>query len=126
MFKASSSGLAYAEGEEQLSFTLKQFALEELLSEEQHLELAKALLNNHLYSSRVAEIIKNTKVGQGLKFLPRKLNDLVKSLQVLLEVLAETGTTELRYKVAAVLEERLRYNEISLDRYSSIKEANNI
>ena len=48
-----------------------------------------------------SEVIKNTKVGQGLKFLPRKLTDLVKSLQVLLEELAETGKTDVRNKVAA-------------------------
>ena len=37
---------------------------EELLSEEQHLELAEALQNDHLYSSPVARIIKNTKLRQ--------------------------------------------------------------
>ena len=66
------------------TFTLKQLALEELLAEEQHLELEKAPLNDDLDSLRVAEVIKNTKVGERLKFLPRKLTDLVKSLQVLL------------------------------------------
>ena len=76
--------LADAEGEEQLSFTLEQLAREELLSEEQHLEVAET------------GVIKNAKVGQGLKFLPRKLNALVKSLQVLLEELAEAGKTEVR------------------------------
>ena len=35
---------------EQLSFTLKQLALEELLLEEQHFELAKARLNKNLDS----------------------------------------------------------------------------
>ena len=79
--------LAEAEGEEQLSFILKQLTREELFSEEQHLELAKVLQNDDFYSSRI--VIKNTKVGQGLKFLPRKLNDLVTSLQVLLEELTE-------------------------------------
>ena len=54
--------LADAEGDEQLSFTLEQLAREELLSEEQHLELAEALHNDDLYSSQV---IKNTNVGQG-------------------------------------------------------------
>ena len=52
--------LADAEGEEQLSFTLKQLTLEELLSEEQHLEFATPLQNDDLDSSRVAEFIKNT------------------------------------------------------------------
>ena len=64
-------------GEEHLTFTLKQLALEELLSEEQHLELNKALLEDELHPSRIVDIIKGRKVGQGLKFLPRKLNDLV-------------------------------------------------
>ena len=71
--------LTDAEGEKHLSFTLKQLALEELLSEEQHLELDKTLLEDELESSRIVDIIKGTKVGQGIKFLPRKLNDLVKS-----------------------------------------------
>ena len=50
--------LADAEGDEHLSFTLKQLALEELLSEEQHLELDKALLEDELDSSRIVDIIK--------------------------------------------------------------------
>ena len=115
--------LADAAGEE--AFALKQLALEELLSEEQHLELDKALLEHELDSSRIVDIIKGTKVGQGLKFLLRKLNDLVKSLQGLLEELGETGKTKVR-KVAAVLEELLSCNGISLDRYSAIKEDNSI
>ena len=120
--------LADAEGgeEQQLSFTLKQLALEGLLSEEQHLEVAEALQNDDLDSSRVAEFIKNTKTGQGLKFLPRKLNDLVKSLQVWLEELAETGKTEVRNKVAAVLEELLRRKGISHERYTATKVNNHI
>ena len=67
--------LADAEGEEHLSFTLEQLAREELLSEEQHLELAEALQNDDLYSS--------SKIPKLDKSLPRKLNDLVKGLQVL-------------------------------------------
>ena len=80
---------------------------------ELHLNLAKVLLNDDLDSLRVAQVTKNTEVGQGLKFLPRELNDLVKSLQVLLDELAETGKIEVHYKVAAVLEELLRRNGIS-------------
>ena len=74
-----------AEGEEHSFFTLKQLALEELLSEEQYLELDKALLEDELDFLRIFGVIKGTKVGQGLKFLPRKLNDLVKSLQTWLK-----------------------------------------
>ena len=64
--------LADAEDEGQLSFTQEQLTSEELLS-----ELSEALQNDDLYSSQVAGVIKNTKVGQGLKFLPLKVNDLV-------------------------------------------------
>ena len=71
-------------------------------------------------------VIKNTKVGQWLQFLPRKLNDLVKRWQVLLKELTEQGGNEVRNMVAAVIEELLRHNGISLDRYTTIKEDNNI
>ena len=105
------------EVEEQLTFTLKQLAREELLSEEQHLELAEALQRRYVFFTSHQK-----HQGQGLKFLPRKLNDLMKSLQVLLEVLAETGKTEVRNKVAAVLNELRRHYCISLERYTTIKE----
>ena len=82
---------------------MQSVALEELLSEEQHLELDKALLEDELDSSRIVDIIRGTKVGQGLKFLPRKLNDLVKSLQIWLEQLTETGRSDVRKKVGEKL-----------------------
>ena len=64
--------LADAESEEHLSFTLKQLALEELLSEEQYLEVDKALLEDELDSSRIFDAINGTKVGQGLEVSTRK------------------------------------------------------
>ena len=60
-----------------MAFILKQLAREELLSEEQYLKLAQIGIEE-LTSSRLADIIKETKIGQGRKFLPRKLNDLTK------------------------------------------------
>ena len=65
-------------------------------------------------------------IGQGLKFLPRKLTDLVKRLQVLLEERVETERSDVRTKVGAVLEELLRRNGITLNRSTAIKEDNNI
>ena len=55
---------------------------EELLSEEQLEKLAK--LEETFDLSAVALVIKDTKIGQGLKFLRRIMNGLVKSLQRLL------------------------------------------
>ena len=88
-------------------------AHEELLSEEQHLELAKALLNDDL-------AIKNTKVGQDLNSFPKvkrsgeKFTGFVRRPRF-------SGTTEERNKVAAVPEELPKRNEISLHRYTTIK-----
>ena len=58
---------------------------EELLSEEQFEKLGK--LEETFDLPAVALVIKDTKIGQGLKFLSRKMNDLVKSLQRLLFLL---------------------------------------
>ena len=88
--KTDLNRLSDEEGEEHLSFTLKQLALEELLSEEQHLEHDKVLVEDELDSSRILNVIKGTKVGQGLNILPRNLNDLVKSLQFWLDDFVET------------------------------------
>ena len=71
---------------------MRNTSLEDLLSEEEHLELDKALLKEELGSSRIFDVIKVTKVGHEPKFLPRKLNGLMKSLQVWLEELTKTGT----------------------------------
>ena len=77
-----------ADGKE--AFTLKQLAREEHLTEEQHLKLADALLEVKFNSSRLVDVIKDTSNGQGFKFLPRKLADLTKNLQIWLEDSAET------------------------------------
>ena len=63
--------LADVQCAEGLSLTLKELAREELLSEEQHLKLGKALLEEELNTSRLVAVIKDTKIGQGLKFQPR-------------------------------------------------------
>ena len=74
----------------------------------------------------VALIIKDTKIGRGLKFLPRKLSDLVKSLQTLLTELTETGSSTIQNNVRNVLEELLQRKGITQERYNSIKDENNI
>ena len=72
--------MADADGEE--ASTLKTLPREELLSEEQHLKLADALLIEEFNSSPLVDVIKDTKIGQGLKFVPRELADLMKHLQI--------------------------------------------
>ena len=110
---------------EEMAFILKRLAREELLSDEQYLKLAQLDIDD-INSSRLANIIKETKIGQGIKFLPRKLSDLTKQLQISLEELAKSGASAVRDKVRAVLEELLRQKGITQVRYNSIKDENDI
>ena len=64
-----------------MPFILKQLTCEELLSEEQNLTLVKRSVDE-LTFSRLVDIITETKIGQGMTFLPRKLSDLTKQLQI--------------------------------------------
>ena len=74
----------------------------------------------------VAVVIKETKTGRGLKFLPRKMNDLVKNLQSSLTELVETGSSAIRKDVIAVLDELLQRKGITQERYKPIKDDNDI
>ena len=78
-----------------MALILKELAREELLSEEQYLKLAQLDINE-LNSSHIADIIKKNKIGQGIQFLPRKLSDLTKHLQIWLQELAETKASAVR------------------------------
>ena len=72
-------------------FILKQLAAEELLSPEQFEQLSEL---EEMDLPTIAVVIKNTKAGQGLKFLPRILNDLKQQLHIYLKDLVETGQSE--------------------------------
>ena len=103
---------------------LGRLAREELLSEEQFQKIG--MLENSFDLPAIALIIKDTKIGQGINFLPRKMNDLVKYLQLTLEELTETGKSALKNKISGVLNELLRRKAISQDRYNEIKTDNDI
>ena len=94
-----------------------------LLSKKQFEKLAKL---EDLDLPAVALVIKDTKIGQGLTFLPTKMNDLVKSLQKLLTELFETRRSVVRNHVRAVLEELHQRKGITQQRYNSIKDENDI
>ena len=91
---------------------------EELLSEEQFSKLVK--LEETFDLPAVALVIKDTKIGQGVKSLPRKMNDFVKSLQRILTELVEVESSTVRNNVTAALEELLRRKGITHERYNSI------
>ena len=103
---------------------LGRLAREELLSEEQFQKIG--MLEESFDLPAIALIIKDTKIGQGINFLPRKMNDLVKYLQLTLEELAETGKSALKNKISGVLDELLRRKAISRDRYNEKKTENDI
>ena len=108
--------LRLSNSQDDIKNILEMLVREELLSEEQFEKLVK--LEDTFDLPAVTLVIKDTKIGQGLKFLPRKMTDLVKSLQRLLTELVETGSSTVRNNVTAVLEELLRRKGITQERYN--------
>ena len=97
---------------------LQALVREELLSKEQFEKLAKL---EEIELPALAVVIKDTKVGQGLKFLPTAICNLRKTLPSLLTELTETtGNSMIRKKLTAVLEELQRRKGISNKRYTEI------
>ena len=107
-----------AQDKEDLLFILKQLAAEGLLLPEQFGQLSEL---EQMDLPTIALVIYDTKVGQGLKFRPRKLTDLKQQLQIWLKDLVEVGHSATRKQVAAVLEKLLKRNGSSLERYTNIK-----
>ena len=70
----------------------------------------------------VVEVIKETKIGQGLKFSQRTIGPLWKMLQTLLTELVDIGKSIVRDELVAVLVELRRQNGISLEQYNEIND----
>ena len=99
--------------------TLKQLVREQLLSPEQY-EKIKENAAAALDLAAIAEIIKDTKVGRGLKFLPRTVDDLKTKVQVLLKEIATKGIDAIKNELIAILDELLHKNGITKNVYTSI------
>ena len=56
----------------------------------------------------ITAVITDTKVGEGLFFLPRTISNLHYTLQSLLTELKESGSVLLKSKITAIMEELLR------------------
>ena len=78
-----------AQDQGDLLFIVKQLAAEELLSTEQFEQLSEF---EQMNLPTIALAIKDTKVEQGLKFLPRKLSDLKQQLRIWLKDLVGNET----------------------------------
>ena len=98
---------------------LKTLVREGHLSDEQFEQLAE-LEDPDLHI--IKEVITNTKVGEGLKFLPRTISNLRHTLQSLFTKLKESGSTLLKSKITTIMEELSRRNAIRVGEYENLKE----
>ena len=102
---------------------LKQLIKERLISEEQFEKLVE---HEDLDLPIITRIIKETKIGQGLKFLPKTIGNLTDTLQLMIQELIDTGSSVIREKITSILEELLNRKAITHERYTAIKEEHNI
>ena len=116
--------LVFDSGDDNVIRTLQQLLKEELLSDEQYFKLADMVCDLNL--AKLISVIKETKVGQGMSFLPRKTSDLLDKLGLWLEELGNKGESIIRNKLSSVLDELLRRKVITREHYETIKEENNI
>ena len=107
------------------SHTLSMLEREKLLSREQA-DKIKEILKNGKDLTEIADVIKSTKIGNGLDHLPTKINDLKKALNLWLTELVKSGNNDLKQKIGAILDEMLKRGVITQDRYHSIREDNDI
>ena len=92
--------------------------------EQQYYRLVEEI--EELDVKRLIDIIKEYKIGEGLDFLPRKTNKLINTLQEWLCEFVEKGSSTLKNKIGAVLNELLRRKAISPQRFDEIKDGYNI
>ena len=117
----------YAIGEdtdnERILTTLKQLLAGELLTLEQYESLVGLLAFD---LDKVVTVIKTTKIGRGLDFLPRMTQDLLDKLKLWGSEFAVEGTTLLQKKISAVLDELMSRKAITKKEYKDEKEKNDI
>ena len=103
---------------------IEQLAKEELLSEQQYFKLVEII--DEIDIKQLTDVIRETKIGQGMNFLPRKTGDLNDSLREWMQEFVEKDGTVLQNKISSVLNELLRRKTISSERYNELKEEINI
>jgi ferritin len=99
---------------------IEQLAKEELLSEQQYFKLAEII--DEIDIKQLTDVIRETKIGQGMNFLPRKTGDLIDSLREWMQEFVEKGGTVLQNKISSVLNELLQRKTISDKRYNELNE----
>ena len=102
--------------------TLNRLFYEDLLSQKQYDEMKDLGGNNNNNLQSIANIVKGTKYGQGLKFLPREVADLKNEFQTLITKVASEGINKLEKNLmAAYLNELSKQKVITKHECNSIK-----
>ena len=105
---------------EEISRALKNLIQEELINEEQFKQLTE--MKDTLNIDKVISVIKTTKIGRGVNFLPRETKDLQHKLQVWSNAYQEEATSDLKQKIVSVLDELLFRRVISKQDFKDIIE----
>ena len=100
-----------------VSDALKRLLKERLISQEQYDALSE---DDNLNLDKVISVIKTTKIGRGINFLPRKTEDLQKKLCDWVISYTDKNQPGLKNKIIAVLDE-LRFRKvITKEKYNDI------
>ena len=105
-------------------WVIEQLAKEELVSEQQYFKLVEEI--DEIDIKKLTNIIRETKIGQGMDFLPRKTDVLIDTLQQWLQELVENGGTALKNHISSLLNELRQRKKISEERYDQLKEQHSI
>ena len=103
---------------------IEQLAKEKLLSEEQYFKLAEIV--DAIDIKQLTDVIRETKIGQGMNFLPRKTGQLLDNLREWMQEFLENGGTVLQSKISSVLNELFQRKKITEERYNELKEQHDI
>ena len=91
---------------------------EGLLSDKQFEKLVELDVSD---LAAVALVIKDTRVGQGVKFLPNTMKSIRESLGTLSKELIDTGSALMKTQFIPVLEELHRREGITDKQYAAVK-----
>ena len=107
-------------GAENIKSVLNRLAREELFSQEQFTQLSDLDVDMELQD--IVVIIKETKVGRGIAFLPRSLSGLADELAKIAKEFIEKEIKPEASKLEAVMADLLRRKGISRQNYKTLKD----
>ena len=105
-------------------WVIEQLAKENLLSEQQYFKLAEVIDETDI--EQLTDVIRESKIGQGMNFLPRKTDELIDTLGEWIQEFVENGGTVLQNKISSLLNELFQRKKISEERYNELKQEHNI